>query len=108
MRYSKDHKQETRQRIVEAAGRRFKQDGIDGAGIATVMSDAARLPAPNSLVNSRGSQSLKKRAGVMSRGGRFGVGCIVLLYCGGSLFSGALSSVHSTRMCWRTPSCSVC
>src|SRR5438067_8648088 len=40
MRYSKDHKQETRQRIVEAAGRRFKQDGIDGAGIATVMSDA--------------------------------------------------------------------
>jgi TetR/AcrR family transcriptional regulator, transcriptional repressor for nem operon len=40
VRYGKDHKQETRQRIVEAAGRRFKQDGIDGAGVATVMSDA--------------------------------------------------------------------
>ena len=40
MRYSKDHKQATRHRIVEAAGRRFKQDGIDGAGVATVMSDA--------------------------------------------------------------------
>jgi TetR/AcrR family transcriptional repressor of nem operon len=40
MRYGKDHKQETRQRIVEAAGRRFKQDGIDGAGVATLMSDA--------------------------------------------------------------------
>src|SRR3954464_12296625 len=40
MRYAKDHKQVTRQRIVEAAGRRFKQDGIDGAGVATVMSDA--------------------------------------------------------------------
>jgi TetR/AcrR family transcriptional regulator, transcriptional repressor for nem operon len=40
MRYSKDHKQATRERIVEAAGRRFKQDGIDGAGVATVMSDA--------------------------------------------------------------------
>jgi TetR/AcrR family transcriptional regulator, transcriptional repressor for nem operon len=40
MRYSKDHKQATRRRIVEAAGRRFKQDGIDGAGVATVMSDA--------------------------------------------------------------------
>ena len=26
--------------VVEAAGRRFKQDGIDGAGVATVMSDA--------------------------------------------------------------------
>jgi AcrR family transcriptional regulator len=40
MRYSKDHKQATRQRIVEAAGRRFKQDGINGAGVATLMSDA--------------------------------------------------------------------
>ena len=40
MRYSKDHKQATRHRILEAAGRRFKQDGIDGAGVATVMSDA--------------------------------------------------------------------
>jgi TetR/AcrR family transcriptional regulator, transcriptional repressor for nem operon len=40
MRYGKDHKQATRQRIVEAAGRRFKEDGIDGAGVATVMSEA--------------------------------------------------------------------
>jgi TetR/AcrR family transcriptional regulator, transcriptional repressor for nem operon len=40
MRYSTDHKQATRQRILEAAGRRFKQDGIDGAGVAGVMSDA--------------------------------------------------------------------
>ena len=40
MRYSKDHKQATRQRIVEAAGRRFKENGIDGAGVATVMSEA--------------------------------------------------------------------
>src|SRR5436309_12629327 len=40
MRYSKGHKQATRQRIVEVAGRRFKRDGIDGAGLATLMSDA--------------------------------------------------------------------
>src|SRR6185295_8821986 len=40
MRYGKDQKQATRERIVEAAGRRFKQDGIDGAGVAAVMSDA--------------------------------------------------------------------
>jgi len=40
MRYGKDQKQATRQRIVEAAGRRFKHDGIDGAGVAAVMSDA--------------------------------------------------------------------
>ena len=30
----------TRRRIVEAAGRRFKRDGIDGSGIATLMADA--------------------------------------------------------------------
>src|SRR5436305_1037582 len=40
MRYGKDQKQATRQRILQAAGRRFKQDGIDGAGLAAVMSDA--------------------------------------------------------------------
>src|SRR3954454_18097321 len=40
MRYPKDQKQATRQRILEAAGRRFKADGIDGAGVAAVMSDA--------------------------------------------------------------------
>lgn len=40
MRYSKGQKQTTRQRILEAAGRRFKQDGISGAGVASVMSDA--------------------------------------------------------------------
>ncbi len=40
MRYSEDHKQATRRRILEVAGRRFKQDGIDGSGVATVMSDA--------------------------------------------------------------------
>lgn len=40
MRYGKDQKQATRQRILQAAGRRFKEDGIDGAGVAAVMSDA--------------------------------------------------------------------
>jgi TetR/AcrR family transcriptional repressor of nem operon len=39
-RYAKEHKQATRQRIVETAGRRFKRDGIDGSGIATLMADA--------------------------------------------------------------------
>ena len=39
-RYGTEHKQETRRRIIETAGRRFKQDGIDGSGIATLMKDA--------------------------------------------------------------------
>ncbi|MFF5960770.1 TetR family transcriptional regulator [Streptomyces luteogriseus] len=40
VRYSKEHKQMTRQRIIETAGRRFKRDGIDGSGISTLMADA--------------------------------------------------------------------
>jgi TetR/AcrR family transcriptional regulator, transcriptional repressor for nem operon len=39
-RYSQEHKDATRRRIIETAGRRFKQDGIDASGIATLMADA--------------------------------------------------------------------
>lgn len=39
-RYTAEHKNETRKRILETAGRRFKRDGIDGSGIAAIMSDA--------------------------------------------------------------------
>jgi TetR/AcrR family transcriptional regulator, transcriptional repressor for nem operon len=39
-RYNKEHKEATRRRIIETAARRFKQDGIDGSGIATLMGDA--------------------------------------------------------------------
>src|SRR3954452_9969328 len=39
-RYGKDHKQATRRRIIAAAGRRLKRDGIDGSGVATLMTGA--------------------------------------------------------------------
>src|SRR5438876_6211260 len=39
-RYGKEHKQATRRRIIAAAGRRLKRDGIDGSGVATLMADA--------------------------------------------------------------------
>jgi AcrR family transcriptional regulator len=39
-RYAKEHKQATRRRIIEAAGRRLKRDGIDGSGVSTLMADA--------------------------------------------------------------------
>ena len=39
-RYGKAHKEATRQRIIDTAGRRLKRDGIDGSGIATLMKDA--------------------------------------------------------------------
>jgi len=39
-RYAPEHKEATRRRMIETAGRRFKSDGIDGSGIATLVSDA--------------------------------------------------------------------
>ena len=39
-RYGNAHKEETRRRIIESAGRRLKRDGIDGCGIAALMADA--------------------------------------------------------------------
>jgi TetR/AcrR family transcriptional regulator, transcriptional repressor for nem operon len=39
-RYAKEHKQRTRRRIVESAGRRLKSSGVTGSGVATLMADA--------------------------------------------------------------------
>ncbi|MFE9251241.1 TetR/AcrR family transcriptional regulator [Streptomyces sp. NPDC007088] len=40
MRHTREHKDATRQRILESAGRLFKESGIDGTGIAAIMTDA--------------------------------------------------------------------
>ncbi len=40
VRYDAEHKAQTRRRIIETAGRRVKQDGIDGSGVAALMADA--------------------------------------------------------------------
>lgn len=39
MRYVKGHKEQTRQKIVEAASERFRADGIDAVGVVSLMSD---------------------------------------------------------------------
>ncbi|KJV35754.1 TetR/AcrR family transcriptional regulator [Luteibacter yeojuensis] len=39
MRYEKGHKEQTRQRIVEAASERFRADGIDAVGVVSLMGD---------------------------------------------------------------------
>ncbi|SEM52629.1 transcriptional regulator, TetR family [Luteibacter sp. UNCMF331Sha3.1] len=39
MRYEKGHKEQTRQRIVEAAAQRFRADGIDAVGVVSLMGD---------------------------------------------------------------------
>jgi len=40
MRYPSDHKETTRRRVVEVASARFRKDGLDGVGVATLMGDA--------------------------------------------------------------------
>lgn len=40
MRYEKGHKETTQERIVDIASRRFRRDGIDSVGVASLMSDA--------------------------------------------------------------------
>ncbi len=73
-RYSKEHKHETRQRIIETASRRFKQDGVDGSGIATLMSDAgltngafyAHFESKDDLVASVVAEELRRQAETFS------------------------------------------
>ena len=40
MRYAKDHKEKTRQRIIEVAAQNFRERGFEGEGIASVMQAA--------------------------------------------------------------------
>ena len=39
MRYEKGHKEQTRQKIIEAASERFRADGIDAVGVVSLMND---------------------------------------------------------------------
>lgn len=58
MRYGKDHKEETHKRVVEAAARRFRKDGIESTGVVDLMADAglthggfyAHFPSKETLV----------------------------------------------------------
>ncbi|MFL5754891.1 MAG: TetR/AcrR family transcriptional regulator [Chloroflexota bacterium] len=68
-RYGKEHKQGTRRRIIEAAGRRLKRDGIDGSGVATLMADAgltngafyAHFDSKDDLVASTVTEQLREQ-----------------------------------------------
>ncbi len=40
VRYSKDHKGESRRRIIGNASRRFRAEGVDGVGVASLMADS--------------------------------------------------------------------
>ena len=89
-RYNKEHKEATRRRIIETAGRRFKQDGIDGTGIATLMADAgltngafyAHFDSKDDLVATVVGDEVSRQAGVFAElpPGRAGLEAFVAWY----------------------------
>src|SRR4051812_39684757 len=70
-RYAPEHKEATRRRMIETAGRRFKSDGIDGSGIATLVADAGltngafygHFASKDDLIASVVSQQLEDQVG---------------------------------------------
>src|SRR4051812_9117269 len=73
-RYGKEHKQATRRRIIEAAGRRLKRDGIEGSGVAALMADAgltngafyAHFDSKEDLVASTVAEQLREQRDAFS------------------------------------------
>ena len=90
MRYGTEHKQATRRRIIETAGRRLKRDGIDGSGVATLMADAgltngafyAHFASKDNLVADAVAEQLRGQREHYSTGpsGRDGVELMVREY----------------------------
>lgn len=66
MRYGKDHKAETRKRILRTASQRFRQEGIEAVGVASLMADAglthggfyAHFPSKEDLVAEAAADAL--------------------------------------------------
>jgi TetR/AcrR family transcriptional regulator, transcriptional repressor for nem operon len=89
-RYGPEHKEATRRRIVETAGRRLKLNGIDGSGIATLMADAgltngafyAHFESKDDLVATVVGDQLGRQASEFSElpGGRAGLDAFVAEY----------------------------
>ena len=89
-RYGTEHKEATRRRIVETAGRRLKLNGIDGSGIATLMADAgltngafyAHFDSKDDLVATVVGDQLGRQASEFSElpGGRAGLEAFVAQY----------------------------
>ena len=73
-RYDKEHKEATRRRIIDTAAKRFKTDGFDGSGVATLMSDAgltngafyAHFESKDDLVATVVGEQLSQQAESMS------------------------------------------
>ncbi|WP_413208263.1 TetR/AcrR family transcriptional regulator [Rhodospirillum sp. A1_3_36] len=89
MRYDDAHKEATRERIVAAAGARFRREGIAGTGLARLMADAglthggfyAHFASKEDLVRESLSWALDQtRAELKERAGGRGVEAIIRSY----------------------------
>jgi AcrR family transcriptional regulator len=90
VRYGKEHKEQTRRRIVETSARRFKRDGVTASGIATLMADAgltngafyAHFASKDDLVAGVLAEQLGWQVGVIDAlpAGREGIERIVRTY----------------------------
>lgn len=109
VRYGKEHKSETRRRIIETAGRRFKQDGIDGSGVSTLMKDAgltngafyAHFASKDDLVTTAIADQLKVQAEsvvALAEPGRAGLEQIVRGYLSPSTARGSATAAP-TPLC---------
>lgn len=77
MRYAKGHKDETRQHIVEVAAKKFREEGLAGAGIAGLMAEAGltngafynHFESKEHLVQEAMAHALGKRDAAMREAG---------------------------------------
>jgi TetR/AcrR family transcriptional repressor of nem operon len=79
MRFDKGHKEQTRQRIIETAAKRFRKEGVEAVGIAGLMADAglthggfyAHFSSKEDLVRAAleeaSAQSQARRAAVLEK-----------------------------------------
>jgi len=75
MRYGRNHKAETRARIVDIAAARFRRDGVNGVGIQSLMADAglthggfyAHFPSKDHLVAEAVRAGFEQTAAFLAR-----------------------------------------
>ena len=111
-RYGTEHKEATRRRIVETAGRRLKRDSIDGSGIATLMADAgltngafyAHFRSKDDLVASVVEKELRLQAAWVDAllPGRAGVEQLVRAYLSPSTATTPSRAAHRPRCLTRS------
>src|SRR5471032_858819 len=89
MRYAKGHKEATRKQIARIASGRFRRDGVEAVGVASLMADAglthggfySHFASKEALVREANADALgKSRAALARAAARDGVEGIIRVY----------------------------